>query len=96
MKKNKNLLLVVGILLYVSILSISIYEFYIFLRWFVFGISLYLSVCSYKEYKKIPFIELSIAILFNPFFPIYMEKSMWVIFDIIAGSYYLYLYNKVK
>ena len=96
MKKNKTLILITAIALYVSILSISYYDFYILLRWFVCGVSIYLSFCSYNELKKVPFIEIAIAILFNPLYPIYMEKSMWIIFDLASGSYYLYLYNNLK
>ena len=45
-------------------------------------------------FNKVPFIEIAIAILFNPIYPIYMDKSSWVIFDIICGIYYIYLFYK--
>lgn len=96
MKENKNLILATAIMLYISVLPISSYDFYIILRWFTFGSSLYIAYCSYNENNMVPYIEIAIAILFNPLYPIYMEKSTWVLFDLAAGSYYLYLYNLIK
>lgn len=96
MKKYKGLILATGIILFVSCLPISSYDFYSILRWFICGISLFFAYMSYNENKKIPFIEIAISILFNPIFPIYMDKSSWVIFDIVCGGYYIYLFSKVN
>ena len=94
MKKYKGLFLATGIILFISCLPISSYDFYLILRWFICGVSIFFAYTNYNDNKKIPFIEIAIAILFNPIYPIYMDKSSWVIFDIICGIYYIYLFYK--
>lgn len=36
-------------------------------------------------------ISLGIAIIFNPFFPVYMDKLIWIIFDALAAMILLFL-----
>ncbi|WP_404333104.1 DUF6804 family protein [Mesobacillus maritimus] len=62
------------------------YSYYEFLRVFVFIISIILTIQSFKKINKIGFeyLYLGIVILFNPIFPIYLSKDVWVIFDLIT------------
>jgi FtsH-binding integral membrane protein len=59
------------------------YAYYEFLRVFVFLVSIFLCIESFKKTIKngFEYLYLCIAILFNPIFPIYMSKEVWVIFD---------------
>ncbi|MDO4962803.1 MAG: hypothetical protein Q4E75_01710 [bacterium] len=96
MKKYKNVVLTIAIILFVSALPISTYDFYSILRWVVCGASIFIAYENYNLDKKINYFCIAIAILFNPIYPFYMEKESWIVFDLISGGYYIYLYNKIK
>ena len=65
------------------------YGYYEFLRLVVTGISLY-AAFGLLEKDTINFwVMLFIALLFNPLIPIYLPKDMWVLTNIIIGSYFI-------
>lgn len=78
------------ILFLVSILPISVYTFYIAMRWIVLILGLICLILTYIKYKELDYIQLIIIILWNPIFPIYLNKSIWVVFDIASCLYYLF------
>lgn len=87
--KNNLDRLSIALLLFLAILDFP-YLYYQLLRWFVCGIAVY-SSNEYFEigYKKRGWIFAIIALLFNPLIPFYMQKDSWVIFDIIAGIFFI-------
>ena len=65
------------------------YGYYEFLRLVVTGISLY-AAFGLLEKDTINFwVMLFIALLFNPLIPIYLSKDIWILINIIAGSYFI-------
>ncbi len=62
------------------------YSYYEFLRWATFLSSLFFSWRFYKSKTFVGIaIFLTIAYLFNPIFPVYLQKSTWVTIDFIAA-----------
>jgi len=85
MKYQKTLCITAGIALLLAIYSFP-YGYYIFLRWAIMLISIYVAILKFQgNYKTAGLILLSVAILFNPFVPITMAKSSWAIFDFITA-----------
>lgn len=82
---------ILAALLFVAVLPLP-YAYYEILR---------VAVCLgilYMLVKEWPLLEgqtkgafIVIAVLFNPFSPIYLSKIIWMIIDIIAGVYLLQL-----
>ncbi len=69
-----------------AILSLP-YGYYQILRWVITLSSVFLMYKNFKQgYETAAFIMIIIGILFNPIFPIYMQKSTWAIFDLICAS----------
>lgn len=86
------------ILLALAIPSGMPYGYYVFLRWAIAGISIYIAWASY-ELKQIPWtwILAVTALLFNPIIPIYLDKETWVVFDVGAICVFIStLFIKVK
>lgn len=73
------------------------YGYYNFLRIMIFIISCY-SIYVFYKYEKIlwVWIFVIIAVLFNPIIPIYLDKSLWKIVDIVAVIIFLisFIFNK--
>jgi hypothetical protein len=82
---------ILAALLFVAVLPLP-YAYYEILR---------VAVCLgvlYMLVKEWPLLEgqtkgvfIVIAVLFNPFSPIYLSKIIWMIIDIVAGVYLLQL-----
>ena len=73
-----------AVLLLISVFDLP-YGFYTVLRVCVCFASLYLAFCCYccdGKYAIIP--SLIIAVIWNPIFPVYLDKDTWVALDIIA------------
>ena len=82
----KKLSIIAGILLLLAIPSIWPYGYYIFLRWVIFGSSIFvvyrLSKISFNYWVLAFGI---ITFLFNPIFPIYLNKFSWVVIDLVSA-----------
>lgn len=62
------------------------YAYYIFMKFAVFGVSVYYAYYLYlaKGFGNFWFWLFVVAgILFNPFMPVYLDRAMWSFFDII-------------
>lgn len=72
------------------------YGYYQVLRWIVTGVTGYLAYLAYENEKKIwVWIFGVIAILFNPIIPFYLDKSTWVLIDVVvAGLILVSLFQK--
>jgi hypothetical protein len=101
-KKNgitlRTMLIVATVSLFLAIIPIWPYGFYTFLRFLVCGVSAYF---AYKISHNEKFIKhrvplIVIAVLFNPLFPVYLFRLMWVLIDLGVGIYFLLLLRKFK
>lgn len=85
--KKKNIaLLVATLMLFLALLDGWQYGFFTLLRFVVFATTTYVAWLSYEESKEwaVWFCG-AIAVLFNPFIPIYLTRDIWVIIDLIVG-----------
>lgn len=84
------------VFLILGILPVWPYDYYILLRWIVSGTALYIFVRASEkaEIKRLSFIL--IAILYNPLIPIYLNRSVWTLFDLIVVGYYLHEMEKLS
>ncbi len=82
----KQLSIIAGILLILAIPPLWPYGYYILLRWTITGSALILAY-SFYESKVVHWALVfgGIAFLFNPIFPIYLDKQTWVIIDLIVS-----------
>jgi hypothetical protein len=88
--KNKMNFNIIGrvsliVFIFIGILN-QPYGYYEFLRIFVSFISIFLTIEAFKRIKKTGFeyLYLGLSILFNPIFPIYLSKDVWILFDLVS------------
>lgn len=73
------------------------YGYYTFLRISTTIMAIIALIAMKKFVDKRWVIPLSVVvILFNPVIPIYMSKSVWLIFDLVAAILFVYLGIKLK
>lgn len=78
-----------GIALILAIIPSWPYDYYIFLRWFVFISSIIIAYGFYKsKLTGWTLVFGAIAFLFNPIFPIYLSRSSWTPIDLITSILY--------
>ena len=75
-----------GVLLLLAMPTGWPYGYYVLLRWIITGSALILAYGFYES-KIIHWALVfgGIAFLFNPIFPIYLDKQTWVIIDLIVA-----------
>lgn len=84
--KMKNICIICGILLLIAIPSWWPYGFYTLLRWIICCVSVYVAYGFYKsKLNGWTFVFGVVSILFNPFFPVYLDKSNWAAVDFISS-----------
>lgn len=88
---KKNIVLFLGALfLFMAQIDGWPYEFFTFLRFFITGCSICIAWIFFIEKKELlVWIFGFITILFNPFIPIYLDRSIWKIIDLIIGLFYI-------
>jgi hypothetical protein len=89
--------IVSAILLLIGIPTGWPYSYYILLRWIICAASIYVAYRFYKS--KITgwaWIFGSLALLFNPVLPFYLNKSTWVGIDLISSILYFVAGYSVK
>lgn len=97
-KFNKWPAVFTSILLLLSFFSWP-YAFYTFLRISVTGVAIYYAfyLFSIKKQDFWLWILIAIAILFNPFIPIYInDKSIWGVIDVAVACYFILIINNLK
>lgn len=73
------------------------YGYYTFLRLIVCLSAAYFSYIGFaNEQGFTKYIWLGVAILFNPLIPIYLDRSMWAVLDIVTAVLYLTIANPGK
>lgn len=75
------------------------YSYYAILRWIVSGSSLYSGwVLSKLQSHNWAWFFFMVGILFNPIFPVYLDRSTWQVIDIIIAAVFaisLSIKNKI-
>ena len=93
----KIICIICGILLLLAIPSWWPYGFYTLLRLVICVVSLYVAYSFYKsKLTGWTFVFGAIAVLFNPLFPIYLDKSSWVGIDFISAILFFVSAYSVK
>ena len=89
--KRKNIALVVAAaVLFLALLDGWEYGFFTMLRFVVFATTAYVAWIAYHEQKeKWSWVFGFIAVLFNPFFPVYLERETWVVIDLLGAIFLL-------
>lgn len=84
-KKNIVLSIASGVL-FLALLDGWEYGFFTLLRFIVTAATSYVAWMSFNEMKENWVWGFGfVAVLFNPIFPIYLERSTWVVIDFIIG-----------
>lgn len=93
----KPLTIICGVMLLVAILPVWPYGYFQILRIVVTVTAIMAGYVSHK--KKLTewvWIMGVVAILFNPISPIFLDKGIWSILDLIASIIFLVLSSKLK
>jgi len=86
-KKNIALLITAGFL-FAALFDGWPYGFFTLLRFVVFVATAYVAWMAYEQQKeKWIWIFGSLAVIFNPFIPLYFGRSFWVIVDLIVAIF---------
>ena len=93
----KQISIIAGVLLIVAIPSGFWTDgYYILLRWIVAGSALIFAYGFYKSnITHWALVFGSVAFLFNPIFPVYLDKQTWVIIDLITAMLF-FLISRAK
>ncbi len=99
-KFNKSPAIISAVLLLLALLSWP-YGFYTFLRIAVTGAAIYYSYFLYQQNltEKMSFWFwglIVVIILFNPIFPIYLNRGVWEILDILTAVFFAGMVWKVE
>lgn len=82
----KWLSIISGVLLLLSIPNGWSYDYYIILRWVICGTSIFNAIgFSNSKHNSWALVFGGLAFLFNPLFPVYLNKSSWVGIDLISA-----------
>ena len=88
----RKIRVITAVLLLFAILPVQ-YDYYIILRIIV---TLVAGLSSFNAYKiddnEWALIFLFIALLWNPIIPVYLNKSIWVVLDLVGASIF-FTYN---
>jgi hypothetical protein len=95
--KNIASIIVIAMILLAIPSGVWPYGYYLFLRWVVTGIALFVLWAAYELEKKTwLWIMGVIAVLFNPIAPIHLDKGTWVVIDFIAAIIFIVSIFKIK
>lgn len=84
--KVEKIIKIVAILLLFWALADNPYGYYQILRWVICGVTGYSAYLAYKKGKNVwAWIFGIIAVLYNPIAPIYLEREMWSMFDMVVA-----------
>jgi len=89
-KKKNIILLIATAFLFLALIGGWPYGFFTLLRFVVFAISAYIAWMAYEAQKeKWVWIFGFLAVLFNPFIVIHLNREIWSIIDLIVGIFML-------
>ena len=74
------------------------YTYYQILRIVVCVAALYYLYCKTNKGFKLPtaWLAVVVAILFNPIFPVYLDRSIWTVLNLGAGAYFFIVARSIK
>jgi len=89
LNKKKNILVCIAALfLFAALIDGWPYGFFTLLRFVVFATTAYVAWMAYEQQReKWIWIFGFLAVLFNPFFPIYLNRDLWSIIDLVTGLF---------
>ncbi|MBU1873615.1 hypothetical protein KJ688_07790 [bacterium] len=92
----KTVRLIASALLFIAIFDLP-YGYFIFLRIFICILAC-LSAYTASEYKNKTWVWIFgiTAILFNPIIPIYLDKEIWTVLDILAAILFAVSVKQIK
>ena len=87
--KKKNIILGIATLfLFAALFDGWPYGFFTLLRFVVFTASTYVAWMAYEQQKeKWVWIFGFLAVLFNPFIVIHLNREIWIVIDLIVGVF---------
>lgn len=89
---NKNILKIIASgFLFVALFDGLPYGYFMFLRFVVCAVGIYLTYKTYEDNKESLWVWVfaGIAVLFNPIFIIHLERATWTVVDLIVGVFLL-------
>jgi hypothetical protein len=87
-KKKNIVLLIAAAFLFLALFDGWSYGFFTLLRFVIFASSVYVALKAYKSQKeKWVWVFAFIAVLFNPFIPIHLNREVWTIIDLAVGVF---------
>lgn len=93
----KIISLICGVLLLLAIPNLFPYGFYTLLRWVICASSIFIAIkIKENENNKIMYFFWISAILFNPIAPVYFDKSIWILIDLITAIMFFNTYLNFK
>jgi len=89
LEKKKNIATIISaIFLFLAMFSGWPYGFFTLLRLVIFVATAYIAWIAYEEkQEKWTWIFCFLAVIFNPFIPLYFGRSFWVIVDLIVAIF---------
>jgi len=89
--KKKNIAFVIAAaILFLALFDGWQYGFFTLLRFVVFATTAYVAWMAYESQKeKWVWIFGFIAVLFNPFFPVHLDRETWIVIDFVVGVFLL-------
>lgn len=94
-KLMKNILITCCVLLGVAIFPMP-YGFYQFLRLAVCGSMVYYIIQEYSKNYKINTVACIITLLYNPVFPVHLNKDIWQMLNVLTAIYLYYLVCNIR
>jgi hypothetical protein len=87
-----------GLLLLLGIPAFWPYGYYVFLRWAVCFVSIYVAYkFYYSKQNGWALVFSALAFLFNPIFPLYLSKGGWIPVDLIGSTlFFIAAYSNNK
>jgi hypothetical protein len=89
MNKKKNIITIIAAaFLFLALFDGWPYGFFTLLRFVVFALTAYIAWIAYEvKQEKWIWIFGFIAVIFNPFIPLYFGRDFWVIIDFIVAIF---------
>lgn len=66
------------------------YGYYVILRWLISLSAGYLAYRFYKKQNSMRYVFVLILLLFNPIYPVYLTKQIWVVLDLVVSMVFLF------
>lgn len=89
LNKKKNIILgITALFLFAALIDGWPYGFFTLLRFIVFTATAYVSWMAYEQQKeKWVWVFGFLAVLFNPFIVIHLNRELWSLIDLIVGVF---------